>query len=263
MATIKIKQVGSPIRRPASQRQILIGLGLNKMHKIVERQDTPRGARRNRQRSRIWCRWSTNHPVGPPLRRGHAIFSARQKRKRVQTHETEMTSATMPAPARAGCVWAVVSARARARPRRAARRARRPVRALRSRGFEGGQMPLHMRLPKRGFSTTPSARIFAESERGHDPEVHRRGQARRQGHHHRGSPARSGVWCAAARTACVCWARAEITAKASFAVTGATKGRDCRGRKRPAAASKWHRRRCPSTRRSRPAAKRTRAARAK
>ncbi|MEZ5682072.1 MAG: 50S ribosomal protein L30 [Erythrobacter sp.] len=45
-ATIKIKQVGSPIRRPESQRKILIGLGLNKMHKVVERQDTPevRGA---------------------------------------------------------------------------------------------------------------------------------------------------------------------------------------------------------------------------
>ena len=44
--TIKIKQIGSPIRRPESQRQILIGLGLNKMHKTVERQDTPevRGA---------------------------------------------------------------------------------------------------------------------------------------------------------------------------------------------------------------------------
>ena len=46
MATIKIKQIGSPIRRPAHQKQILIGLGLNKMHKVVERQDTPevRGA---------------------------------------------------------------------------------------------------------------------------------------------------------------------------------------------------------------------------
>ena len=45
-STIKIKQVGSPIRRPESQRKILIGLGLNKMHKVVERQDTPevRGA---------------------------------------------------------------------------------------------------------------------------------------------------------------------------------------------------------------------------
>ena len=44
--TIKIKQIGSPIRRPESQRKILIGLGLNKMHKVVELQDTPevRGA---------------------------------------------------------------------------------------------------------------------------------------------------------------------------------------------------------------------------
>ncbi|MXO49082.1 50S ribosomal protein L30 [Erythrobacter vulgaris] len=44
--SIKLKQIGSPIRRPESQRKILIGLGLNKMHKIVERQDTPevRGA---------------------------------------------------------------------------------------------------------------------------------------------------------------------------------------------------------------------------
>ena len=44
--TVKIKQIGSPIRRPESQKKILIGLGLNKMHKIVERQDTPevRGA---------------------------------------------------------------------------------------------------------------------------------------------------------------------------------------------------------------------------
>ena len=44
--TIKIKQIGSPIRRPASQKAILIGLGLGKMNRIVERQDTPevRGA---------------------------------------------------------------------------------------------------------------------------------------------------------------------------------------------------------------------------
>ena len=41
MATIKIKQIGSPIRRPESQRKILIGLGLNKMHKTRELEDTP------------------------------------------------------------------------------------------------------------------------------------------------------------------------------------------------------------------------------
>ncbi len=38
--TIKIKQIGSPIRRPQSQKQILIGLGLGKMNRIVELEDT-------------------------------------------------------------------------------------------------------------------------------------------------------------------------------------------------------------------------------
>jgi large subunit ribosomal protein L30 len=41
MATIKITQTGSPIRREASQRATLIGLGLNKMHKTSELTDTP------------------------------------------------------------------------------------------------------------------------------------------------------------------------------------------------------------------------------
>jgi large subunit ribosomal protein L30 len=39
--TIVVKQIGSPIRRPAKQRQILVGLGLNKMHKTRELEDTP------------------------------------------------------------------------------------------------------------------------------------------------------------------------------------------------------------------------------
>ena len=41
MATIVVKQIGSPIRRPAVQRATLIGLGLNKMHKTRELPDTP------------------------------------------------------------------------------------------------------------------------------------------------------------------------------------------------------------------------------
>ncbi len=39
--TIVVQQVGSPIRRPAKQRQTLVGLGLNKMHKTRELEDTP------------------------------------------------------------------------------------------------------------------------------------------------------------------------------------------------------------------------------
>jgi large subunit ribosomal protein L30 len=39
--TLVVKQIGSPIRRPADQRQTLIGLGLNKMHRTRELEDTP------------------------------------------------------------------------------------------------------------------------------------------------------------------------------------------------------------------------------
>jgi large subunit ribosomal protein L30 len=41
MAKIKIKQTGSPIRRPAKQIATLKGLGLNKMHRVSELEDTP------------------------------------------------------------------------------------------------------------------------------------------------------------------------------------------------------------------------------
>src|SRR4028118_1757921 len=41
MATIKITQTGSPIRRDKTQRATLVGLGLNKMHRTVEVQETP------------------------------------------------------------------------------------------------------------------------------------------------------------------------------------------------------------------------------
>ena len=46
MAKIKLKQIGSPIRRPESQKKMLVGLGLGKMDRVVELEDTPevRGA---------------------------------------------------------------------------------------------------------------------------------------------------------------------------------------------------------------------------
>ena len=39
--TITVEQTGSPIRREASQRQTLIGLGLNKIRRTRELEDTP------------------------------------------------------------------------------------------------------------------------------------------------------------------------------------------------------------------------------
>ena len=40
-AVLKVKQIASPIGRDRVQRQILIGLGLNKMNKVRELEDTP------------------------------------------------------------------------------------------------------------------------------------------------------------------------------------------------------------------------------
>ena len=39
--TVTVEQIGSPIRRVAKQRQTLIGLGLNKLHRRSTLPDTP------------------------------------------------------------------------------------------------------------------------------------------------------------------------------------------------------------------------------
>ena len=41
MATIKVKQTASPIRRRSDQRATLIGLGLNRINRVRELEDTP------------------------------------------------------------------------------------------------------------------------------------------------------------------------------------------------------------------------------
>jgi large subunit ribosomal protein L30 len=40
-STIKVTQTGSPIGRKSDQRATLVGLGLNKMHRTRELEDTP------------------------------------------------------------------------------------------------------------------------------------------------------------------------------------------------------------------------------
>ncbi|MEY2882819.1 MAG: hypothetical protein RL490_543 [Pseudomonadota bacterium] len=41
MAKVKVTQIGSPIRRAPDQEATLVGLGLNKMHRSRELEDTP------------------------------------------------------------------------------------------------------------------------------------------------------------------------------------------------------------------------------
>ena len=38
---VRVTQIGSPIGRPKDQRQTLVGLGLNKLHRTRELEDTP------------------------------------------------------------------------------------------------------------------------------------------------------------------------------------------------------------------------------
>jgi large subunit ribosomal protein L30 len=40
-ATIKVRQIGSPLRRKFDQRQSLIGLGLNRIGRVADVPDTP------------------------------------------------------------------------------------------------------------------------------------------------------------------------------------------------------------------------------
>ncbi len=39
--TVKVTQTGSPIGRPTDQRATLVGLGLNKLNRTSELEDTP------------------------------------------------------------------------------------------------------------------------------------------------------------------------------------------------------------------------------
>ncbi|MBP57342.1 MAG: 50S ribosomal protein L30 [Rhodobiaceae bacterium] len=41
MKKIKVKQIASSVRRKPYQKKNLVGLGLNKLHKTVELDDTP------------------------------------------------------------------------------------------------------------------------------------------------------------------------------------------------------------------------------
>jgi large subunit ribosomal protein L15 len=92
---------------------------------------------------------------------------------------------------------------------------------VRIKGFEGGQMPLHRRLPKRGF-VNPSARDLNEVNIGRVQAAVDAGKL------DAGKPVTvealvaAGV-CARARDGVKILAKGEITAKLSFEVLGASK----------------------------------------
>ena len=127
---IRIKLVRSPICTPEKHKIIVRSLGLRKINQMVERPDTP-GFR------------------GMVKKIPHLVDTGGE----IVMHEFEQSETSGRTEAQPRNASAAAWDRAAARPRPAAARAPRSVSGYSiMRGFEGGQMPLHRRLPKRGFT---------------------------------------------------------------------------------------------------------------
>ena len=139
---IKIKLVHSPICTPEKHKKIVRGLGLRKINQVVERPDTPgfRGMVKK-----------IPHLVGTG---GEIVV---------------MNLSNLKPPAGPEAQPKTHWARHGIGPGKTATRGSKGARSVSGysmmRGFEGGQMPLHRRLPKRGF-TNIFKKQYAISEPG-------------------------------------------------------------------------------------------------
>ena len=88
-------------------------------------------------------------------------------------------------------------------------------------GFEGGQMPLHMRMPKRGFNK-PNAKEYAEVNLWRIEQAIEAGKLDRQEADRRRGADRRRACFAAPRTASSCWASGELKSKLDITVYHAT-----------------------------------------
>jgi large subunit ribosomal protein L15 len=89
-------------------------------------------------------------------------------------------------------------------------------------GFEGGQMPLHMRLPKRGFNN-PFGKDYAEVNTGMIQKFIDAGKLDASATITEGALRAAGL-VRGGKDGVRLLGKGEITTKATFAVTGATKG---------------------------------------
>ena len=89
-------------------------------------------------------------------------------------------------------------------------------------GFEGGQMPLHRRLPKRGFNNAERARPERGQSRPHPAGDRRPASSTRPRRHGRVAWSRPAS-CSKPRDGVKILGVGELTAKLSFEVAGASK----------------------------------------
>ena len=124
------------MRRQHSQRETLIGLGLNKIGRVARSAGHADDARHDRQGEHlVRVRGREIRRSGDEAQRDRRRHGARKKRIRIGRG---IGSGTGKTGGRGGKGQTARS-------------------GVRIKGFEGGQMPLHRRLPKRGF-TTPRSR---------------------------------------------------------------------------------------------------------
>ena len=130
--TVKVQQIGSPLRREHTQRETLVGLGLNKNNRVREIEDTPVDPRHDREGGASRAR-----------RRRHEIRSRAMKLNQIADNPGSRKNRTRIGR---GIGSGVGKTGGRGGKGQTARS------GVRIKGFEGGQMPLHRRLPKRGFN---------------------------------------------------------------------------------------------------------------
>jgi len=90
-------------------------------------------------------------------------------------------------------------------------------------GFEGGQMPLHMRLPKRGFTNAMFAKDYAEVNLGMIQKAIDAGKLETTGVLDHEALKAAGL-ARGGRDGVRLLGKGELTAKVSFKVAGASKG---------------------------------------
>jgi len=90
-------------------------------------------------------------------------------------------------------------------------------------GFEGGQMPLHMRIPKRGFNNTKFAKDYAEVNLGLVQKAIDAGKLDAKGVIDHAALKAAGL-ARGGKDGVRLLGKGEITAKAKFLVAGVSKG---------------------------------------
>ena len=158
--TIKVEQIGSPIRRQHDQRETLIGLGLNRSAASRELPDTPAMRGMIAKVAHLVRVVDGSDAIG----RGERGCDEAQRTRRPGR-----------ARARSACASAAASAPARARPAAAAARARPRARACASRASRAARCRCTGACPSAASTTS----VRAEAQRG-QPRPGAGGDRRRQ-----------------------------------------------------------------------------------